>query len=79
MYSDEKRPIVRDTTGLSRSYRFRWWAKYVGYTFFGPADVQPHLNPLEKLKHERAVRVLRAHEAAGTRAPQDVVEAAREL
>ncbi|GHD12477.1 hypothetical protein [Zhihengliuella salsuginis] len=79
MNDDQKRPIVRDTTGLSPGYRFRWWSKYVGYTFFGPADVQPHLNPIEKLKHERAVRVLRAHESEGTPAPQDVIDAAREL
>lgn len=79
MNGDERRPIVRDTTGLSLPYRFRWWSRFVGYSIFGPADVQPHLNPLEKLKRERALRVLRAHEAAGTQPPQDVVDTAREL
>lgn len=79
MNGDEKRPIVQDTTGLSLFYRFRWWSRFVGYSIFGPADVQPHLNPLEKLKRERALRVLNAHEAAGTPAPQVVVDAARDL
>ncbi|WP_309081745.1 hypothetical protein [Zhihengliuella sp.] len=77
--SDKPRPIVRDTTGLSLNYRFWWRLQYLGFAIFGPADQQPHRSPREHLKQERALRVLRAHETRGTQAPQEVVEAAREL
>ena len=36
--SDKPLPIVQDTTGLTRGYRFRWRLQYLGFTIFGPAD-----------------------------------------
>ncbi|RZU63085.1 hypothetical protein [Zhihengliuella halotolerans] len=77
--SDKPLPIVKDTTGLSRGYRFQWRLQYLGFSIFGPADQLPFRSPFEKLKRERALRVLRAHETNGTEAPQDVVDASREL
>ncbi|HXD27867.1 MAG TPA: hypothetical protein VN621_03810 [Arthrobacter sp.] len=65
-------PIVKDTTGLSFGYRVRWWLQFLGFFVMGPADQLPHNDPKERLKRERAIRVLRAHEARGTEAPQEV-------
>lgn len=65
-------PIIKDTTGLSVAYRVRWWLQFLGFFVMGPADQLPHLDPKERLKRERAVRVLRAHQARGTEVPDDV-------
>ncbi|MGO2004013.1 hypothetical protein ACTXOR_00745 [Arthrobacter rhombi] len=71
---DHKRlPIVKDTTGLGMGYKIGWWLQFFGYFFFGPADQLPHLDPRERLKRERARRVLRAHRKHGTEAPHEVM------
>lgn len=72
----QRLPIIEDLTGLSRGYRFRWRLQYLGFFIFGPADQMPHLDPKERLKRARARKVLRAHEAAGTHAPAEVIEVA---
>lgn len=59
-------PIIEDVTGLSRGYRFLWRLKFFGLTVFGPAERSVHSSPRERIKWERAVKVMRAHEAAGT-------------
>lgn len=74
--SDKKLPIVEDITGLSRTYRVLWRLQFLGFTVFGPADQLPHRDPRERLKRDRARRVLRAHEAAGTQAPDEVIAVA---
>lgn len=74
--SDKRLPIVEDLTGLSRGYRFRWRLQFLGFSIFGPADQLPSRDPRERLKVDRARRVLRAHEAQGTTAPEDVVRIA---
>ena len=74
--SDKRLPIVEDIMGLSRSYRVLWRLQFLGFTIFGPADQLPHRDPRERLKRDRARRVLRAHEAAGTQAPEEVIAAA---
>lgn len=74
--SDKRLPIIEDITGLSRGYRFRWRLQFLGFSIFGPADQLPSRDPRERLKVERARRVLRAHESAGTQAPDDVVRVA---
>ncbi|KAA0979394.1 hypothetical protein ACIGB6_12605 [Paeniglutamicibacter gangotriensis] len=75
--SDKRLPIVKDTTGLSLFYRALWRLQFVGFFFFGPAELPPHRDPKEALKRGRAQRVLRAHEAAGTQAPDEVIETAK--
>lgn len=65
-------PIVKDKTGLSVGYRLTWWLQFLGFFVMGPADQMPHMDPKERLKRERAVRVMRAHEARGTEVPQEV-------
>lgn len=74
--SDKRLPIVKDTTGLSLVYRALWRLQFVGFFFFGPAELPPHRDPKEKLKRERARKVLAAHEAAGTQAPDEVLATA---
>ena len=75
--SDKRLPIIEDITGLSRGYRLRWRLQFLGFSIFGPADQLPSRDPRERLKIERARRVLRAHEAQGTTAPAEVVATAR--
>jgi len=72
-------PIIQDITGLSRGYRFLWRLKYAALTIFGPAERSVHSSPRERIKWERAVKVLRAHEAAGTRADAETVETAQRM
>ncbi|QXQ10371.1 hypothetical protein [Paeniglutamicibacter sp. Y32M11] len=74
--SDKSLPIVEDITGLSLSYRFFWRLQYLGFSIFGPADLLPHRDPRQKMKRERARIVLRAHEVAGTPAPDEVISTA---
>ncbi|MFL4472964.1 hypothetical protein ACIPVK_03075 [Paeniglutamicibacter sp. MACA_103] len=75
--SDKRLPIVEDTTGLSRTYRALWRLQFLGYSVFGPADQLPHRDPRERLKRDRARKVLNAHEAAGTQAPDEVIATAQ--
>ncbi|MFF5792680.1 MULTISPECIES: hypothetical protein [unclassified Paeniglutamicibacter] len=75
--SDKRLPIVEDITGLSRGYRLRWRLQFLGFSIFGPADQLPSRDPRERLKIDRARKVLRAHEAQGTPAPEEVIETAR--
>ncbi|GAA5228843.1 hypothetical protein [Paeniglutamicibacter antarcticus] len=75
--SDQRLPIVEDTTGLSLMYRALWRLQFVGFFFFGPAEQAPHRDPRERLKRDRARRVLSAHEAAGTQAPDEVISTAK--
>lgn len=71
---DQKRlPIVKDATGLGLGYKIGWWLQFMAYFFLGPADQQSHLDPRERLKRERARRVLRAHRQRGTEAPHEVL------
>lgn len=72
MNSDTPLPIVADLTGLTRRYRFIWRLKYLGFSIFGPADQPVHRSPKEHLKWQRARKVLAAHEAQGTEAPEEV-------
>lgn len=76
MNPDTPLPIVADTTGLTRGYRFRWGLQYLGFSIFGPADQRVENSPKERLKWERARRVLRAYEESGRQAPVEVVETA---
>lgn len=73
---DKRLPIVKDTTGLGIGYKIRWWLQFFGFFFFGPAEQLPHLDPRERLKRQRARRVLNAHRQQGTEAPQEVLLAA---
>ncbi|GAB3621206.1 hypothetical protein [Glutamicibacter sp. PS] len=77
--SDAPLPIVRDTTGLSRGYRVLWRLKYLGLSIFGPAERTIETSPRERVKWERAVRVLRAHQAAGTTPDAETIQAAARL
>lgn len=72
-------PIVTDTTGLSRSYRFFWRLKFAALMIFGPAERSIHTSPRERHKWERAIRVLRAHESAGTEPDAQTVETAARM
>ncbi|MEE1621291.1 hypothetical protein [Zafaria sp. J156] len=74
---DTPLPIVTDTTGLTRGYRVRWRLQYLGFSIFGPADQRIENSPKERLKLERARKVLRAYEELGQPAPDEVVETAR--
>lgn len=74
--SDKRLPIIEDITGLSRGYRFRWRLQFMGFSIFGPADQLPSRDPRERLKVDRARRVLRAYEALGTQAPDEVIQVA---
>jgi hypothetical protein len=76
MNPDTPLPIVADTTGLTRGYRFRWGLQYLGFSIFGPADQRVENSPKERLKWKRARRVLRAYEESGKQAPAEVVETA---
>lgn len=75
--SDKRLPIIEDITGLSRGYRFRWRLQFLGFSIFGPADQRPSRDPRERLKVDRARRVFRAHELAGTQAPDEVIAVAK--
>lgn len=66
-------PIIKDLTGLSRGYRFRWRLQYFGFFIYGPADQMPHLDPKERLKRARALKVYEAHGDAGTIVPEEVL------
>ncbi|PJJ45439.1 hypothetical protein ATK23_2711 [Glutamicibacter mysorens] len=59
-------PIISDTTGLSVGYRILWRLKYLGLSIFGPAERRVLASPRERIKWDRAMKVMRAHEAAGT-------------
>lgn len=72
-------PVITDTTGLSLGYRFLWRLKYAGLTIFGPAERSVHSSPRERVKWERAVTVLRAHEARGTQADAQTVQTAARM
>ncbi|MCW4467147.1 hypothetical protein OK351_16820 [Glutamicibacter sp. MNS18] len=72
-------PIIADTTGLSRGYRFLWRMKFTALMIFGPAERTIHSSPRERLKWERAMKVLRAHEASGTRADEQTVQTAARM
>lgn len=63
-------PIIEDTTGLSVGYRVLWRLKYLGLSIFGPAERNLGDSPRERHKWDRAYRVLKAHEAAGTQADE---------
>ncbi|WP_404288194.1 hypothetical protein [Glutamicibacter arilaitensis] len=63
-------PIISDTTGLSLGYRARWRLKYLGLSIFGPAERSIMSSPRERIKWDRAMMVLRAHEASGTQADE---------
>lgn len=62
---DRTHPVVHDTTGLSRGYRFRWRLKYLGLHVFSTASRQPGINPREQMRVERAQKVAAAHRARG--------------
>lgn len=79
MNSESPLPIVADTTGLTRGYRFIWNLKYLGFSIFGPADQPVHRSPKERLKWQRARKVLQAHQALGTEAPVEVVDTANRM
>lgn len=72
-------PVIEDTTGLSRTYRFFWRLKFMALMIFGPAERSIRTSPRERHKWERAMKVLRAHEAAGTRPDAQTVETAARL
>ncbi|WP_246055454.1 hypothetical protein [Glutamicibacter uratoxydans] len=59
-------PIIDDTTGLSAGYRALWRLKYLGLSIFGPAERTVTASPRERIKWDRAYKVFKAHEAAGT-------------
>lgn len=72
-------PIVSDTTGLSRGYLFLWRLKYAALMIFGPAERSIHSSPRERHKWERAMKVLRAHQAAGTEPDEQTVQTAARM
>ena len=61
---------MRDNTGLGLGYRFAWRLEYIGVSCFGPAQHMPATDPKRRLRRERAARVIAAHEARGTEAPE---------
>ena len=65
---------MRDNTGLSFGYRLGWRLEYLGVSVFGPAQHVPASDPKRRLRRERARRVIAAHEARGTTAPEWVHE-----
>ncbi len=72
-------PIIQDTTGLSLNYRVLWRLKYLGLSIFGPAERDFTSSPRERHKWDRAYRVLKAHEAAGTQADELTIYAASRM
>lgn len=74
--NDKRLPIVKDITGLSPGYRLWWRLQFLGLSIFGPAEQIPSRDPRERLKINRARKVLRAHEAQGTPASAEVIETA---
>lgn len=72
-------PIISDTTGLSLSYRALWRLKYLGLSIFGPAERSVSASPRERIKWDRAMMVLRAHEAAGTQADERTIYTASRM
>lgn len=79
MMDDSPLPIVHDTTGLSAGYRIRWWIRYCALMVFGPADRVLEASPRERMKWERAVKVLNAHYARGTLPDGETVETVRRM
>ena len=65
---------MKDNTGLSIGYRMGWRLEYSGVSVFGPAQHVPASDPKRRLRRERARRVIAAHEARGTTAPEWVHE-----
>lgn len=65
---------MRDNTGLGLGYRFVWRMEYIGVSCFGPAQHMPDTDPKRRLRRERAAKVIAAHEARGTQAPEWVRE-----
>lgn len=65
---------MKDNTGLSIGYRMGWRLEYIGVSVFGPAQHVPASDPKRRLRRERARRVIAAHEARGTTAPEWVHE-----
>lgn len=61
---------MRDNTGLSLGYRIGWRLEYIGVSCFGPAQHMPETDPKRRLRRQRAEKVIQAHEARGTEAPQ---------
>lgn len=61
---------MRDNTGLSLGYRIGWRLEYIGVSCFGPAQHMPQTDPKRRLRRERAQRIIDAHAARGTQAPQ---------
>lgn len=57
---------MADNTGLSLGYRIMWRIRYIGATFFGPAQLGEASDPKEVLRKQRAAKVAAAHRAAGT-------------
>lgn len=76
---DRPLPIVHDTTGLSVGYRLWWWARYCALAIFGPADRPLESSPRERMKWERAVKVLDAHYARGTLPDAETFETAHRM
>ena len=65
---------MKDNTGLSIGYRMGWRLEYIGVSVFGTAQHVPASDPKRRLRRERARRVIAAHEARGTTAPEWVHE-----
>ena len=66
-------PIIEDRTGLSLGYRFFWRLKYLGLSIFGPAERNVQSSPRERTKWERAMKVYKAHQAAGTEPDEQTI------
>lgn len=77
--NDRPLPIVRDTTGLSPWYRFRWRMRYLGLFAFGPADRAGEASPRERMKWERAVKVADAHYTQGTLPDEETILTVRRM
>lgn len=66
-------PIIRDITGLSLRYRALWRLKFLGLSIFGPAERSVATSPRERIKWDRAMMVLRAHQTAGTQPDEQTI------
>lgn len=51
---------VRRSAGLSVGYRIGWRLRYIGSSVFGPAQLGDAVDPLERLRRERAAKLAAA-------------------
>lgn len=59
--------MSRDSDGLSLRYRIGYRLRWLGLTFFGPAQQSEEKDPRARLRRERQARI----EAAASRRPAE--------